>query len=39
MLEGKRPEDGISPEHLELFLGRELKRALARNEPIRWEDV
>jgi len=39
MLEGKRPEDGISPEHLELFLGREVRRALRANEPIQWDDV
>jgi len=40
MLEGKRPEtSGLSPEHLGLFLGRVLKRALERDEAIRWEDV
>ncbi|HEV8141872.1 MAG TPA: N-acetylneuraminate synthase family protein [Methylomirabilota bacterium] len=39
MLEGKRPEAGVSPERLELFLGRELKRDLRENEAIRWDDV
>lgn len=39
MLEGKRPEEGVSPEHLERFVGRVVKRDLAENEPLRWEDV
>ena len=39
MLEGKRPEKGVSPEHLELFVGRELKRDLTRDEAISWDDV
>jgi sialic acid synthase SpsE len=39
MLEGKRPEAGISPEYLELFVGRVLKRDVARDEALRWEDV
>jgi len=39
MLEGKRPEAGISPERLEWFLGRELKRDPRENEAIRWDDV
>lgn len=39
MLEGKRPADGISPEHMEQFLGRELKRSLEYNDPLEWDDV
>ena len=39
MLEAKRPEAGVSPEWLELFVGRELKRDLRENEAIRWDDV
>lgn len=39
MLEGKRPESGISPEHMDWFVGRTLKRDLRRNESLRWEDV
>ena len=38
-LEGKRPPDGISPEHLSLFVGRTLTRDLKENDPMRWEDV
>ena len=38
-LEGKRPEFGISPEHLAMFIGRSLKRALKENEAISWSDV
>lgn len=39
MLEGKRPETGVSPEHLEWFLGRELTRDLRYNEAVMWQDV
>ena len=39
MLEGKRPEEGISPEHLEQFVGKIAKRDLCVNEPLRWADV
>lgn len=39
MLEGKRPESGVSPGFVELFVGRELKRDLHRDEAIRWDDV
>jgi len=39
MLEGKRPDNGISPEFLDLFLNRPLKRDLTYNEAIRWDDV
>lgn len=39
MLDGKRPEGGVSPEYLPFFLGRELKRDLANNEAISWDDV
>lgn len=39
MLDGKRPEAGISPAYLEMFLGRELKRDLRADEAIRWDDV
>jgi sialic acid synthase SpsE len=39
MLEGKRPEQGVSPEHLEAFVGRRTRRALRYNEAIAWSDV
>lgn len=39
MLEGKRPEIGISPEHLDFFIGRETKRDLRYNEKITWDCV
>jgi sialic acid synthase SpsE len=39
MLEGKRPEEGISPEHIDFFLGRETKRDLKYNQALTWEDV
>lgn len=39
MLAAKRPEGGVSPEFIEFFIGRELKRDLRYNEAIRWDDV
>lgn len=40
MVAGKRPErGGVSPEHMELFLGRTARRDIQENEPLRWEDV
>jgi N-acetylneuraminate synthase/N,N'-diacetyllegionaminate synthase len=39
MMEGKRPEAGISPEHMEFFVGRVLKRDVARNDAVHWDDV
>lgn len=39
MLEGKRPEKGISPEYQQLFIGKTLKRALGYNEALSWDDV
>lgn len=39
MLEGKRPESGISPEHIDFFVGRRVTRELVRNEAISFEDV
>lgn len=39
MLEGKRGEAGISPEYLDLIVGRETKRALTYNEDLAWEDI
>lgn len=39
MLEGKRPEAGISPEYLPLFVGRTLKRDLRENEALAWTDI
>lgn len=38
MLEGKRGE-GISPEHLELFVGRTTRRDLKRNDALAWSDI
>ena len=39
MLEGKRPEKGISPEHIEFFIGRQTKRELKYNNPLTWDIV
>jgi sialic acid synthase SpsE len=39
MLEGKRPEKGISPEYTDLFVGRETRRNLRCNEALSWDDV
>lgn len=39
MLEGKRPEEGISPEFIDFFIGRAAKRDLAENEAITWDTV
>jgi len=39
MLEGKRPETGISPEYLNHFVGRPIRRTLRANEAISWDDV
>lgn len=38
-LEGKRPADGVSAEHLDVFVGRTLKRDVKENEPLSWDDV
>lgn len=39
MLEGKRPEEGISPEYMDFFVGRITKRDLRYNEAVSWSDV
>ena len=39
MLDGKRPETGVSPEYLDMFIGRQLKRDVTRDEAVRWDDV
>ena len=39
MLEGKRPEQGISPEYIDRFVGRETRRDLRYNEALSWDDV
>ena len=39
MLEGKRGEFGVSPEHLEVLIGRLTRRHLRENETISWDDV
>lgn len=39
MLEGKRPEQGISPEYVDFFVGRTTKRPLRYNEALKWGDV
>lgn len=39
MLEGKRPECGVSPEYLRFFVGRQTRRDLRCNEAIWWDDV
>lgn len=39
MLEGKRPENGISPEYLDIFIGRVTKLDLREDEPLSWEHI
>ena len=39
MLEGKRPENGISPEYIDFFIGKETKRDLQYNQALSWDDV
>jgi sialic acid synthase SpsE len=39
MLEGKRPGTGISPEYMNFFIGRTVKRDIEYNEAILWDDV
>jgi sialic acid synthase SpsE len=39
MLEGKRPEKGISPEYLDIFVGRVTKRDLEENEALSLDDI
>jgi len=39
MLDGKRPENGVSPEYLDWFIGRETKRELVKDETLTFEDV
>ncbi len=39
MLEGKRPETGISPEFLDRFVGRKTRRDLKYNEALTWDVV
>jgi len=39
MLDGKRPESGISPEYMDFFIGRQSKRDLEYNESLSWDDV
>ena len=36
---GKRPQEGVSPEHLSLFLGRKLQRDLQENEALSFTDI
>ena len=36
---GKRPMNGVSPEHIQFFLGRELNRDLKENEAISLSDI
>lgn len=39
MLESKRGEVGLSPEYLDILVGRVLRRPLAKDETIEWADV
>jgi sialic acid synthase SpsE len=39
MLEGKRPERGISPEYMDFFIGRTTRRTLKEDEALSWNDV
>lgn len=38
-IEFKRPSTGISPEFYEVIIGRELKRDIQEDEPIKWSDI
>lgn len=38
MLEGKRKEKGISPEYMDVVVGKEVKRDLKYNDSLSWED-
>lgn len=39
MMEGKRPEEGVSPEYMSIFVGKKTKRDLKYNEAIDWNDI
>lgn len=39
MLEGKRPEKGVSPEYMDMFIGRKARRNLKENEAVMWDDI
>jgi len=39
MLEGKRPEKGISPDFFDILIGRVTKRDLKENEALSWDDI
>lgn len=39
MLEGKRPENGLSPEYLDFFIGKATRRSLRYNEALSLDDV
>jgi sialic acid synthase SpsE len=39
LLESKRPEQGISPEHINFFIGRPINRNLKKDESITWDIV
>lgn len=39
MLEAKRPEEGISPEHAHFFLGRKTVRHLRYNDSLTWDAI
>ena len=39
ILEGKRPENGISPEYIDSIIGKKVKRNIKYNEAINWVDV
>jgi sialic acid synthase SpsE len=39
MLEGKRPEHGLSPEYLDIFIGRVTKLDLRENEALSWDHI
>ena len=39
MLTTKRPGYGVAPKHLELVLGRELRRAVEEDDVLTWEMV
>jgi N-acetylneuraminate synthase len=38
-LDAKRPGDGIGPEEMDYVLGRRLRRNLANDEQVRWDDL
>ena len=39
MLSIKRPETGIYPKYLDQIIGKEIKKAIKKDEPIKWDNL